>query len=66
MATTIQVRNLTLDKLLSLKTKYKLKSYDELLNRLISIEKNIPKSKFGVHPEMKSFTKKDEIDFHEL
>ena len=49
-----------------LKRKYRSKSMDETLRRLINKAEGIPNSMFGFHPKMKRFTPRDEAKFHEL
>ena len=66
MATTIQVKESTLQLMKKIKIDYKVDTYDELINKLIEIKGKIPKSKFGTHPEMDEFTIEDESEFHEL
>ena len=66
MATSIQVQENTLQTMKDIKAELGLKTYDELINILVELRRKIPKSKFGAHPEMTKFTKKDEGDFHEL
>lgn len=64
--TTVEVKRSTARMLEELKKKYRSKSVDETLRRLISRAENIPDSKFGAHPKMKPFRRKDEAEFHEL
>jgi len=64
--TTVEVKKSTARILEELKKKYGSKSVDETLRRLISRAENIPDSKFGVHPTMRPFRRKDEAEFHEL
>jgi len=66
MPTTVEVKKTTLKLLEELKQRYKAKSIDETLRRLISKAENIPDSMFGGHPEMKPFSKADEDKDHEL
>lgn len=64
--TTVEVRRTTLQALEELKTELGVRSLDETIQALIRQVRNIPKSKFGAHPEMKPFTAEDEARFHEL
>jgi hypothetical protein len=64
--TTVEVKRNTAKMLEELKRKYRSKSMDETLRRLISKAENIPDSMFGSHPKMKPFGRKDEGRFHEL
>ena len=65
---TIQIAKELLQRLSKLKEKYKAKSYNELVAKLVEKEESVPESMFGSHPEMKKklFTKKDEAEFHAL
>ncbi len=63
--TTIQVDKSTIAILDKVKKKFAVKSYDKAIRKMASKEIKIPKSLFGVHPEMKPF-KRDEDDFHNL
>jgi len=42
----------------------KSKTFDEVIRELT--KNRVPRSMFGAHPEMSSFTEKDEFWFHEL
>ncbi len=68
MNTTIQISDHTLHLLKELKKSFHMKTYDEVINKLV--HKEVPISMFGAHPEMKSFTQEDEAEFegeqHEL
>ena len=48
-----------------MKQKYKAKSMDETIRKLIEAE-NLPESLFGAHPEMTSFSTADEAETHEI
>jgi len=58
--TTVKVKRTTLRALEELKDELGVRSLDETIQALIRQVKGIPKSKFGVHPEMKPFTVEDE------
>jgi hypothetical protein len=64
--TTVEVKQATARLLDEIKHKYKAKSYDETIRKLIDKAENIPESMFGVHPKMKRFTRRDESNAHEL
>jgi len=64
--TTVEVKRNTARMLEQLKRKYRSKSMDETLRRLINKAEGIPNSMFGSHPKMKRFTSRDEAKFHEL
>jgi len=49
-----------------LRSELGVKSLDEAIKVLIRRVRNVPESRFGAHPEMKSFTCKDEASAHEL
>jgi hypothetical protein len=66
MSTTVEVKKNTARVLEELKKKYRARSIDETLKRLISKAENVPDSMFGAHPKMKAFKSKDEARFHEL
>jgi hypothetical protein len=66
MSTTVEVKRNTARVLEELKKKYRAKSIDETVKRLISKAENIPDSLFGSHPEMNAFKPEDEARFHEL
>lgn len=64
--TTVEVKRTTLQALEGLKVELGARSLDETIRALIRQVKKVPKSKFGAHPEMESFTAEDEARFHEL
>ncbi len=66
VSTTVEVKRTTAKLLEELKHRYKAKSIDETLRRLINKAENIPDSMFGAHPTMKPFTRDDEAKGHEL
>ncbi len=66
MSTTVEVKKNTARVLVELKRKYRARSMDETLRRLISKAENIPDSMFGTHPGMRPFKSRDEAKFHEL
>jgi hypothetical protein len=49
-----------------LKKKYRAKSMDETVRRLIDKAENIPETMFGAHPRMKPFNPSDEAELHKL
>lgn len=65
MPTTIQVGEKTLRLLRRIKEKFKAKTYDEAINRLISKKTDIPRSMFGVHPDAPPFTEDDRFKAHD-
>lgn len=64
--TTVHVETSTLQMLKSLKKEMSLDSIDDTIRILLVQSKKIPKSMFGSHPKMMSFTEKDRAEFHEL
>jgi len=42
------------------------KNFDDAIRKLSEKRVRVPKSMFGAHPEMTSFTEKDKIRLHEL
>ena len=66
MSTTVEVKRTTAKLLEEIKQKYKTKSADETIRKLIDKAENVPESMFGAHPKMKRFTKSDEAHVHQL
>jgi hypothetical protein len=64
--TTVEVKRNTARVLEELKKKYRAKSMDETVRRLIDKAENIPETMFGAHPRMKPFDPGDEAELHEL
>ena len=64
--TTVEVKRTTAKLLEEIEQKYKARSYDETIRKLIDRAESVPDSMFGAHPKMKSFTKRDEANVHEL
>jgi len=64
--TTVEVKKSTLQALEELKAELGTHSLDEAIQTLIRQIRKVPKSKFGVHPDMTPFTPKDEGRSHEL
>jgi len=64
--TTVEVKKTTLQALEDLRSELGVKSLDETIKVLIRKVKDVPKSRFGAHPEMKPFTPEDEASVHEL
>ena len=61
---TIKIEESTLQLLKVLKEETDSKNFDDAIRKLS--ERRVPKSMFGAHPEMSSFTEKDKIRLHEL
>ncbi len=66
MATTIQISDETKQLLEHLKTEEEAPSYDQVIKILLEEHTKIPKSMFGVGKEMKSWSKKDRMNLHDL
>jgi len=64
--TTVEVKKTTLQALEDLRSELGVKSLDETIKVLIRKVKDVPKSRFGAHLEMKTFTPEDEASAHEL
>jgi hypothetical protein len=43
-----------------------MKNFDDTIRKIAGMKVRVPKSMFGAHPEISSFTEKDRIRFHEL
>lgn len=65
MATTIQVDEKTLRLLRQMKGRLGVKTYDELIRKLLSKKKDQPHSLFGIDPEMRPFSEEDHLKFHD-
>jgi hypothetical protein len=63
MATTIQVREVTKQRLDLLKEKLGASSYDEVISRITSKELGVPKSMFGSMKGLGPWTKADRMRF---
>lgn len=64
--TTVEVKKSTLQALEEIKAELGARSLDEAIQTLIRKVQKIPKTKFGAHPDMSSFTPEDEVQSHEL
>ena len=63
MLTTVEASEKTLQMLNGLKKKLRAGSHDEVIRRLISERKNIPRSMFGSNPQLRPFSQEDETEF---
>ncbi len=63
MSTTIQLKDVTKQRLDILKEKYAAASYDEVVSRMTERELSTPKSMFGSLKGTKPFTKADRLRF---
>ncbi len=66
MPTTVQVDEKTLQMLNKIKKEMKANSHDQVIKTLIVERKKIPRSMFGSNRKLKTFTKDDEAEFHDL
>ena len=66
MATTIAVRESTVQLLTRLKEKMNAGSLDETIVKILQKVENVPRSRFGSQPKMKKFHEKERARFHEL
>ena len=64
--TTVEVKKNTLQALEELKAELRTRSLDETIQALIRQVHQVPRSKFGAHPEMTPFKSEDEERSHEL
>jgi hypothetical protein len=64
--TTVEIKRNTARLLEEMKQKYKAKSADETIRKLIEKAENVPESMFGAHPKMKKFTESDEAHGHSV
>ena len=58
----IKIEKTTLQLLEEIREETKSKTFDEVIRELT--KNRVPRSMFGAHPEMSSFTAKDEFCFH--
>jgi len=66
LPTTVQVDEKTLLMLNKIKKEMKANSHDQVIKTLIIERKKIPRSMFGSNRRLKTFTKDDEAEFHDL
>jgi len=66
LPTTVQVNEKTLQTLNKIKKEMKANSHDQVIKTLIVERKKIPRSMFGSNRKLKTFTKDDEAEFHDL
>ena len=66
MPTTIQVSETTKQMLDMLKEKKQIKTHEQLIQHLLEVEIDVPKSMFGAAKGLKKWSRKDRFDFHEL
>jgi len=64
--TTVEVKKSTIQALEELKAELGARSLDETIQTLIRRVRQVPKSKFGAHPNMTPFRPEDEARSHEL
>lgn len=66
METTIAIKESTAQMLAYIKKKMNVKSIDEVIVEAIRKSENLPKSRFGSQPDLKSFKRDERAKFHEL
>jgi hypothetical protein len=66
LPTTVQVDEKTLQMLNKIKKEMKATSHNQVIKSLILERKKIACSMFGSNRKLKSFTKKDRAEFHDL
>lgn len=66
MTTTIAVKESTAQLLAKFKEKMKANSIDEAIVKMLQKAENIPISRFGSQPKLKSFSDKERAGSHEL
>ena len=66
MSTTIAVKESTLQLLTKLKEKMNANSLDDTIIKLLQKVENIPTTRFGSQPKLKSFIEKERAYSHEL
>ncbi|MDO8460578.1 MAG: hypothetical protein Q7S74_05690 [Nanoarchaeota archaeon] len=66
METTISIKQSTAQMLAQLKKKMNMKSMDEAIVEIMRKSENLPRSRFGSQPSLKSFKKEERAKFHEL
>ncbi len=65
METTIQLNKHTVQVLKDLKRKFGMRSYDELINKLIHKQIRMPKSLFGSNPKLDPFREEERLKLRE-
>lgn len=66
MATTIAVRESTVQLLTRLKEKMNAESLDKTIVKILQKIEKVPVSRFGSQPQMRKFHEKERARFHEL
>lgn len=66
MATTIAVKESTLQLLAKVKKKIEASSMDEAIQLLLQKFEHVPSSRFGAQPRLGKFEEKDRMKSHEL
>ena len=66
METTISIKQSTAQMLAQLKKRMNMRSMDEAIVAVIRKSENLPISRFGSQPNLKSFKKEERAKFHEL
>ncbi len=66
METTIAIKESTAQMLAYIKKRMNAKSIDEVIVEVVRKAENLPKSRFGSQPGLKSFKRGEKARFHEL
>ena len=66
METTISIKESTVQMLAQIKKKMNLKNMDEVIVEIVRKAEDLPKTRFGSQPNLKSFKKEERAKFHEL
>ncbi|MEK6850458.1 MAG: hypothetical protein AABX85_02705 [Nanoarchaeota archaeon] len=66
METSIAVKESTAQILAILKQKFRARSMDETIIKVLQKSENIPKSRFGSTPKLKEFSHRERAQSHEL
>jgi hypothetical protein len=62
----VQVNETTLQMLNETKKEMKAKSHDEVIKKLLTERKKMPRSMYGSNRKLTSVTEEDRAEFHEL
>ena len=66
METTIAIKERTAQMLAHLKKRMNARSVDQVITEIVRKSENLPKSRFGSQPRLKSFKEEERAKFHGL
>ena len=66
METTISIKESTAQMLAQIKRKMNMRSMDEVIVEIVRKAEDLPKTRFGSQPTLKSFKREERAKFHEL